>query len=114
MAAELYVMVAPQGFEPRYAAPEAAVLPLNEGATSSNWLVLKPGLTLAAAGAGPRKANLFIIRGFHLTVKLTHGPISRCELRSCAVRDPASQAVFGQRFIKDLGILHPMSTGSPP
>jgi hypothetical protein len=25
-------MVAPQGFEPRYAAPEAAVLPLNEGA----------------------------------------------------------------------------------
>jgi hypothetical protein len=26
------VLVAPQGFEPRYAAPEAAVLPLNEGA----------------------------------------------------------------------------------
>jgi hypothetical protein len=26
------IMVAPQGFEPRYAAPEAAVLPLNEGA----------------------------------------------------------------------------------
>ena len=25
-------LVAPQGFEPRYAAPEAAVLPLNEGA----------------------------------------------------------------------------------
>jgi hypothetical protein len=25
-------VVAPQGFEPRYAAPEAAVLPLNEGA----------------------------------------------------------------------------------
>ena len=26
------ILVAPQGFEPRYAAPEAAVLPLNEGA----------------------------------------------------------------------------------
>lgn len=26
-------VAAPQGFEPRYAAPEAAVLPLNEGAT---------------------------------------------------------------------------------
>ncbi len=35
-------LVAPQGFEPRYAAPEAAVLPLNEGATSANWLVLQP------------------------------------------------------------------------
>jgi len=29
------VLAAPQGFEPRYAAPEAAVLPLNEGATQS-------------------------------------------------------------------------------
>ncbi len=29
-------MVAPQGFEPRYAAPEAAVLPLNEGAMRQN------------------------------------------------------------------------------
>ena len=26
-------MAAPQGFEPRYADPESAVLPLNEGAT---------------------------------------------------------------------------------
>jgi hypothetical protein len=29
---ERVILVAPQGFEPRYAAPEAAVLPLNEGA----------------------------------------------------------------------------------
>jgi hypothetical protein len=29
-----WLLVAPQGFEPRYAAPEAAVLPLNEGATA--------------------------------------------------------------------------------
>jgi hypothetical protein len=28
-------MAAPQGFEPRYAAPEAAVLPLNEGAVDT-------------------------------------------------------------------------------
>jgi hypothetical protein len=27
-----FVLVAPQGFEPRYADPESAVLPLNEGA----------------------------------------------------------------------------------
>ena len=32
---EVWVLAAPQGFEPRYAAPEAAVLPLNEGATSA-------------------------------------------------------------------------------
>ena len=32
MAKPLKTLVAPQGFEPRYAAPEAAVLPLNEGA----------------------------------------------------------------------------------
>src|SRR5579859_1559121 len=34
-------MAAPQGFEPRYADPESAVLPLNEGATTcveANWL----------------------------------------------------------------------------
>ena len=28
-------MAAPQGFEPRYADPESAVLPLNEGAVDS-------------------------------------------------------------------------------
>jgi hypothetical protein len=27
-----YLLAAPQGFEPRYADPESAVLPLNEGA----------------------------------------------------------------------------------
>jgi hypothetical protein len=29
-------LAAPQGFEPRYADPESAVLPLNEGAVSAN------------------------------------------------------------------------------
>jgi hypothetical protein len=28
----VWVLAAPQGFEPRYADPESAVLPLNEGA----------------------------------------------------------------------------------
>jgi hypothetical protein len=37
-----FVLVAPQGFEPRYAAPEAAVLPLNEGAASAEMLTLQP------------------------------------------------------------------------
>ena len=31
------VLAAPQGFEPRYADPESAVLPLNEGATTVLW-----------------------------------------------------------------------------
>jgi hypothetical protein len=39
-------VVAPQGFEPRYAAPEAAVLPLNEGATSADLARLAAGLAL--------------------------------------------------------------------
>jgi hypothetical protein len=29
-------LAAPQGFEPRYSAPEADVLPLNEGATNAD------------------------------------------------------------------------------
>ena len=41
-------MVAPQGFEPRYAAPEAAVLPLNEGATKRELA----RLAARPAGAG--------------------------------------------------------------
>src|SRR6202041_70301 len=33
-AAEFVLLAAPQGFEPRYADPESAVLPLNEGAVA--------------------------------------------------------------------------------
>ena len=33
-------LAAPQGFEPRYADPESAVLPLNEGATSKLFIML--------------------------------------------------------------------------
>jgi hypothetical protein len=41
------VLVAPQGFEPRYAAPEAAVLPLNEGAIrQGDFTILRAGPTL--------------------------------------------------------------------
>ena len=35
-------MAAPQGFEPRYADPESAVLPLNEGATCAERATLMP------------------------------------------------------------------------
>ena len=31
------ILAAPQGFEPRYADPESAVLPLNEGAEVCGW-----------------------------------------------------------------------------
>jgi hypothetical protein len=31
------MLAAPQGFEPRYADPESAVLPLNEGAVFCEW-----------------------------------------------------------------------------
>ena len=34
-AGKVQELAAPQGFEPRYADPESAVLPLNEGATSA-------------------------------------------------------------------------------
>src|ERR1700735_2526309 len=51
-------MAAPQGVEPRYAAPEAAVLPLNEGATRA----LRPGV---AVGLGPRLAPGAISQPVH-------------------------------------------------
>src|SRR5271169_4302507 len=34
-------LAAPQGFEPRYADPESAVLPLNEGATTKLFIRLR-------------------------------------------------------------------------
>jgi hypothetical protein len=44
-------LVAPQGFEPRYAAPEAAVLPLNEGAMRSTKKPAdSPGFSILRAG----------------------------------------------------------------
>ena len=47
------VLAAPQGFEPRYAAPEAAVLPLNEGATRERLIrFLRPDWPGPRQGAG--------------------------------------------------------------
>jgi hypothetical protein len=40
------ILVAPQGFEPRYAAPEAAVLPLNEGAIQDHPAGVSGGFAL--------------------------------------------------------------------
>ncbi len=54
-------LAAPQGFEPRYADPESAVLPLNEGAKRAS------GGSACSCVAWPyrcaHKANLFILRG---------------------------------------------------
>lgn len=64
---EVLNLAAPQGFEPRYAAPEAAVLPLNEGAAS------KTGGLAAVSAKGQREpdrsANLFMIRAIPASVK---------------------------------------------
>jgi hypothetical protein len=46
-------MAAPQGVEPRYAAPEAAVLPLNEGAASAKQVNLAAVLATPLQNAGP-------------------------------------------------------------
>ena len=55
-------LAAPQGFEPRYADPESAVLPLNEGAASAKVAAhLAAVLARAAAGSRARQANVFII-----------------------------------------------------
>ena len=49
----LILLAAPQGFEPRYADPESAVLPLNEGAVSAGVLGLR--FTFARRGAAQAK-----------------------------------------------------------
>jgi hypothetical protein len=60
-------LAAPQGFEPRYAAPEAAVLPLNEGATRAIIRLLPCGPD--PAGRRTRAANPLMIRGIVQRVK---------------------------------------------
>jgi hypothetical protein len=50
-------LVAPQGFEPRYAAPEAAVLPLNEGAMRQTGKAGR-SLTLPILKAGSTQVNV--------------------------------------------------------
>src|SRR6266568_2210307 len=65
-------LVAPQGFEPRYAAPEAAVLPLNEGATSTRTVDLAAASAQVTAEYQALKANPLIIRGKNCRVKPIH------------------------------------------
>jgi hypothetical protein len=48
-------LAAPQGFEPRYADPESAVLPLNEGAASTIEVGLAANLARAPLDAGPEE-----------------------------------------------------------
>jgi hypothetical protein len=47
------ILAAPQGFEPRYAAPEAAVLPLNEGAEDIDSLTGYHNPKFARHDTGP-------------------------------------------------------------
>ena len=47
------VLAAPQGFEPRYADPESAVLPLNEGAATYSRLALHEPLSILWAALIP-------------------------------------------------------------
>ena len=49
----LFDLAAPQGFEPRYADPESAVLPLNEGAATCYKLALHEPLSILWAASIP-------------------------------------------------------------
>ena len=54
-------LAAPQGVEPRYAAPEAAVLPLNEGAAKQNAIAFAIDLGFALLLKACAAIDLFII-----------------------------------------------------
>ena len=58
-ACSLFELAAPQGVEPRYDAPEAPVLPLNEGAAIVT--AHKGRVSSYPAGAGISTANSYII-----------------------------------------------------
>ena len=90
-------MVAPQGFEPRYAAPEAAVLPLNEGAMPRQKKI----------GGAP---NLFIVKAQRTPVNATTGsplPGARSALNAWtrpAALDDRRNAAAGPELPLDDGL----------
>src|SRR5215469_4209028 len=65
-------LAAPQGFEPRYADPESAVLPLNEGA--AGWFCLVCCVRASSFYIRPRfSANQFpAAGGFHSFLSFLH------------------------------------------
>jgi hypothetical protein len=64
-------MAAPQGFEPRYAAPEAAVLPLNEGAARAGLRIhrCKTRKMIVLVAAWERQQNELLTSTAQMTVK---------------------------------------------
>src|ERR1039458_1025294 len=70
-------LAAPQGFEPRYADPESAVLPLNEGATSARGGDLQPCGVAPTKGA---QCQLLHLKG-HLQARSTARGTMRNERR---------------------------------
>ena len=90
-------MVARQGFEPRYAAPEAAVLPLNERAKNG----VKHGLARPEAGRHwvregrlKQQTALIIIRGLVRMVKRPRA----ARPKSAAVDPSCLSELFGGKL----------------
>ena len=85
-------MAAPQGFEPRYADPESAVLPLNEGATKA-----EKG-SCSRVGANPHggrrtRANSFIIRAFSAMGQSGTGPVPVSCGHGCRASPPRGRVL---------------------
>ena len=93
-------LAAPQGFEPRYADPESAVLPLNEGAATvmPGWFT--PLSAWAPAERRTGRANRLMIRALAVAVKPPKtprvgpsvAPMSRISLISQPFLDANSQS----------------------
>ena len=79
-------LAAPQGFEPRYADPESAVLPLNEGATSALGGVLQPYGLAPPKGA---QCQLLHLKG-HLQARSTVPGMMRNGCRAAGAVGPLS------------------------
>ena len=109
---EVWVLAAPQGFEPRYADPESAVLPLNEGATSAE----RPPCShvgLAETERSALEANCSMIRIKRLSGQTSHHPneitghptprlllpqyLERPQPQDPVARDPASGCCQNRR-----------------
>ena len=71
---DVMLLAAPQGFEPRYADPESAVLPLNEGATSARGGDLQPCGLAPSKGA---QCQLLHLKGHSQPRSTAQGAMSK-------------------------------------
>lgn len=85
------LLAAPQGFEPRYAAPEAAVLPLNEGATSAKQAILQPCLTRPDTESGSG------CQPFHHTDNLFGGQTRPLD---AGLEEPGMRTQYARRYVR--------------